>query len=109
MEGRVISDLSAAIDGPVHVTSDAATTERILDLVPMVPTPTWGRDELKADGMWNSNSVISWILESAHISAAAGEPPRNGTAPGWHAGLVVAKRQPPTSPGRNSCGGQHRS
>ena len=68
-----------------------------------------GRDELKADGMWNSNSVISWILESAHISEAAGAPPRNGTAPGWNAGLVVAQRQPPTGAGRNSSVGQDRS
>ena len=104
-KGGVIPDLSAAIDGPVRVTNDAAT-QRILDLVPLVPTPTWGRDELNADGMWNSNSVISWVLESAHISEAAGAPPRNGTAPGWNAGLVVAQRQPPTDPGRNSCGGQ---
>ena len=96
-KGGVIPDLSAAIDGPVRVTNDAATTQRILELVPLVPTPTWGRDELNADGMWNSNSVISWVLESAHISEAAGAPPRNGTAPGWNAGLVVAQRQPLTS------------
>ena len=32
-KGGVIPDLSAAIDGPVRVTNDAATTQRILDLV----------------------------------------------------------------------------
>ena len=62
----------------------------------------WGRDELKAGGMWNSNSVISCVLESAHISEAAGAHPRNGSAPGWNVGLVVAQRQPLTGPGCNS-------
>ena len=94
----VIPDLAAAIDGPIRVTKDAATTQQIIDLVPQVPTPTWGRDELNTDSMWNSNSVVSWLLASAHISESAGEPPRNGTAPGWNAGLVVAKRLPPTNP-----------
>ena len=88
----VIPDLAAAIDGPVRVTNDPATTQRILDLVPRVPTPTWGRDELKAGGMWNSNSVIAWVLASAGIDDAAGVPPMLGTAPGWEAGLAVARR-----------------
>ena len=30
---------------------------RLLDLVATVPTPVWGRDELDAGEMWNSNSV----------------------------------------------------
>ena len=27
-----------------------------------VPTPVWGRDELRAGEMWNSNSLVSWLI-----------------------------------------------
>ncbi|MEO8695940.1 MAG: hypothetical protein ABI658_20635 [Acidimicrobiales bacterium] len=64
--------------------------QRLLDLVPMVPTPVWGRDELDAGEMWNSNSVTSWILSRAGIDTANLAPPDGGRAPGWNAGLVVA-------------------
>ena len=97
-QGGVIPDLATAIDGPIRVTNDAAITQLILDLVPRVPTPTWGRDELNTDSMWNSNSVTSWLLAKAHISEAAGNAPRNGVAPGWNAGLVVAQRPPSNRP-----------
>lgn len=91
-DGGVIPDLSEAVGGPIRVTRDAATTQHVLDLVPLVPTPTWGRDELKAGGMWNSNSVTSWLLASAGIDDAAGVLPKLGSAPGWAAGLAVARR-----------------
>jgi hypothetical protein len=42
--------------------------------------------------MWNSNSVISWMLSHAQLVDAAGAPPDNGRAPGWDAGLTVASR-----------------
>lgn len=63
---------------------------RLLDVVPSVPTPVWGRDELRAGEMWNSNSVTSWILQRAGIDTAALGPPPGGRAPGWDAGLAVA-------------------
>lgn len=97
-DGGLIPDLAAAVGGPVRVTSDGATAQRVLELVPLVPTPTWGRDELKAGGMWNSNSVISWLLAGAGIDDAAGEPPMLGSAPGWDAGLAVARRPHCTNP-----------
>ena len=34
----------------------------MLELAPYVPTPVWGRDELRAGEMWNSNSLISWLI-----------------------------------------------
>ena len=43
--------------------------QRVLDLAPSVPTPVWGRDELRTGEMWNSNSVISWLLARAGIAA----------------------------------------
>jgi hypothetical protein len=62
-------------------------------LVPSLPTPVWGRDELAAGEMWNSNSVISWLIASSGLSAESIQPPDRGRAPGWNAGLVVASRQ----------------
>jgi len=71
---------------------DPATARRLLDLVPSVPTPVWGRDELNAGEMWNSNSVTSWILHQSGIDTSQLAPPNGGRAPGWNAGLVVAAR-----------------
>lgn len=88
----VIPDLPYAVDSPVRVADCATIARQVLDLVPLVPTPVWGRDELQAGEMWNSNSVTSWLLASAGVDSAAGEPPRAGRAPGWHAGVVVARR-----------------
>ncbi|HYN32791.1 MAG TPA: hypothetical protein VES40_09205 [Ilumatobacteraceae bacterium] len=67
-----------------------ADAQRLLDLVPSVPTPVWGRDALDAGEMWNSNSVTSWILRRSGIDTANVAPPEGGRAPGWNAGLVVA-------------------
>jgi hypothetical protein len=57
-----------------------------------VPTPVWGRDELDAGEMWNSNSLISWLIARNGLDAEAIKPPVGGRAPGWDAGLVVARR-----------------
>ncbi|MEX0985488.1 MAG: hypothetical protein WD096_10635 [Actinomycetota bacterium] len=88
----VIPDAGAAIASPVRVTDERDRAHRILDLVPSVPTPVWGRDELRAGEMWNSNSVISWLLDRAGIETDDIQPPPNGRAPGWSSGLVVARR-----------------
>jgi hypothetical protein len=64
----------------------------VLELVPSVPTPTWGRDELRTGEMWNSNSLVSWLLARAGLEADPLSPPSDGRAPGWEAGLVVARR-----------------
>ncbi len=71
---------------------DPSDAQRLLALVPSVPTPVWGRDELDAGEMWNSNSVTSWILHQAAIDTTQLAPPNGGRAPGWRAGLVVAAR-----------------
>jgi hypothetical protein len=89
--GGVIPDLAQAVGSPVRVTDDAALAQRVLDLVPLVPTPTWGRDELRAGDMWNSNSVVAWLLARAGLESAAGRPPPGGRAPGWDAGIVAAR------------------
>ena len=69
-----------------------ADAQRLLDLVPEVPTPVWDRDELDAGEMWNSNSVTSWILRRSGVDTTQLTPPKGGRAPGWDAGVVVAAR-----------------
>jgi len=88
-----IPDLHHAVSSPVRVATDDVRAQRILDLAPTVPTPVWGRDELRTGEMWNSNSLISWLLERAGVETARLRPPSGGRAPGWNAGLVVARRQ----------------
>jgi hypothetical protein len=90
--GGVIPDLAFARGGPRRVAGDPAAAHRVLDAVAAAPTPVWGRDELGAGEMWNSNSLISWALEAAGVAAGAIRAPAGGRAPGWDAGLVVARR-----------------
>jgi hypothetical protein len=90
--GGRIPDLEWAVSGPVRVSSDPAATERLLEAAPSVPTPVWGRDELRTGDMWNSNSVVSWLLERAGLDASRLHPPSAGRAPGWDAGVIVARR-----------------
>ena len=87
--GGSIPDASEAVESPVRVTTDPECAQRILDLVPFVPTSVWGRDELDTGDMWNSNSVISWLLVRARAETDGIHPPSGGRAPGWDAGLVV--------------------
>ncbi len=89
-----IPDLAFAIASPVVLTEDRGEIRDVLELVADVPTPVWGRDELGAGEMWNSNSVVAWILTRAGLARRAGAVPGHGRAPGWDAGVAVANRQP---------------
>jgi hypothetical protein len=88
----VIADVAEAVESPRLLTNDPVCAQRVLDLAPAVPALVWGRDELGTGEMWNSNSLISWLLESSGIDTEAIHPPAGGRAPGWGAGLVVARR-----------------
>ena len=90
--GGSIPDLVEAVGEPRRLTSDPQVARRLLDIVPAVPRPVWGRDELNAGEMWNSNSVIAWLIASAGLPTDPLRPPPNGRAPGWYAGLEVARR-----------------
>jgi hypothetical protein len=92
--GGTIPDLGFAVGGPVRLTDDPAAVRAVLDVVASVPTPVWGRDELHAGEMWNSNSVVAWALARTGLEPAAGRPPGGGRAPGWDAGVAVARRSP---------------
>lgn len=98
----VIPDVGEAVDSPQRLTDDPLAAQRVLELVPDVPTPVWGRDELQAGEMWNSNSLISWLIVRSGLGVEAVRPPAGGRAPGWRAGVVVARRQetPPEAAGR---------
>ena len=89
----VIPDIDEAVDGPRRLSADPECARRLLELVPRVPTPVWGRDELGAGEMWNSNSTISWLLARSGLDVEAIQPPMGGRAPGWQAGIVIARRQ----------------
>jgi hypothetical protein len=89
----VIPDIAEAVASPQLVSDDPSQAQRLLDLVPEVPTAVWGRDELDTGEMWNSNSLTSWLLERSGVDTDTIQPPLGGRAPGWDAGLVVARRQ----------------
>ena len=94
--GGAIPDAAEAVASPQRLSEDLVPARRLLGLVPSFPTVTWGRDELRTGDMWNSNSLISWLLaRSGHRDDAVQLPP-HGRAPGWSAGLVVAGREVPT-------------
>lgn len=89
----LIPDLCEAIESPHRLSEDPGCAHRLLELVPEVPTPVWGRDELGAGEMWNSNSTISWLITRSGLDVESIRLPRGGRAPGWHAGVVIARRE----------------
>ncbi|MDX6688231.1 MAG: hypothetical protein QOF86_4359 [Baekduia sp.] len=90
--GGSIPDLGSAIGAPHRLTSDPRVARRLVDEVATVPTPVWGRDELRAGEMWNSNSVVAWLIATAGLATKQLGPPAGGRAPGWASGLAVAAR-----------------
>lgn len=87
-----IPDLGYAVASPVVITTDVAVAQRVFHVLPRVPTPVWGRDEFRTGDMWSCNSVISWTLARAGVDVDAVPLPPRASAPGWEAGLVVARR-----------------
>lgn len=90
--GGEIPDREWAVGGARRVSGDPAVARRVLDLALRVPPLVWGRDELCARDMWNSNSIVAWLLAHAGVDAGAITPPSGGRAPGWRAGLTAAGR-----------------
>jgi len=97
-QGGTIPDLASAVGSPVPLTSDPALVMQALAAVQSVPTAIWGRDQLRAGEMWNSNSVVAWVLTQVGLIDRAGQPPRHGRAPGWDAGVSVGRRGLQDSP-----------
>jgi hypothetical protein len=95
--GGHIPDVAEAVDSPRRLAGEVDTARRVLEAARQIPTPVWGRDELGTGEMWNSNSVIAWVIARSGIDADSVQPPAGGRAPGWQAGLVVARRADPPS------------
>jgi hypothetical protein len=90
--GGSIPDLGEAVGGARRLTSDPRVAGRLLGLMATVPTPVWGRDELETGEMWNSNSMVAWLIATTGLPTDQLRPPPRGRAPGWDAGLEVARR-----------------
>ncbi|MFW0795808.1 hypothetical protein AAFP30_18500 [Gordonia sp. CPCC 205515] len=87
--GGTIPDLDfALVSSPIP--SDPDRIRRLLDLTRSVPAHTWGRDEIGAHDMWNSNSVIAWLLTRSGHDTTLIAPPDGCRAPGWTAGSWAA-------------------
>jgi hypothetical protein len=71
-----IPDIAEAVESPRRLSDDLDCARR-----------------LRAGEMWNSNSLVSWLIASSGLDVESIALPRGGRAPGWRAGIVVARRQ----------------
>lgn len=88
----VIADADEAVEVQL-LRGDEDRARQVLDLVATVPQMVWGRDELGVGEMWNSNSVISYLLARVGVHAESLRPRAGGRAPGWEAGILAARSQ----------------
>lgn len=86
-----IDDIAYAVESPQRLSADREHAAGLLGSVPAFPTATWGLDEFGTGEMWNSNSLVSWLLVVSGHDLDGIRPPAGGRAPGWHAGLVRAR------------------
>lgn len=84
----VIPDILDAVASPQRLSEDEELARRVLDLAPTVPPHVWGRDELGTGEMWNSNSVVAWLLARSGLPVETISPPLGGRAPGWRVGIT---------------------
>ena len=96
--GGDIPDVVEAVDSPVCTTGNREQVAAVLEALHDVPALTWGRDELGTGEMWNSNSVVAYVLARAGHDMELVRPPAGGRAPGWCAGLRLADPEMPTGP-----------
>ena len=94
-EGGRIPDQRFEVGPPVRLSESFEVADRVIELTGKVPMLVWGRDELRFGEMWNSNSVIAWLLAGAGIDLDGVEPPSGGRAPGWSAGIEACRIAPP--------------
>jgi hypothetical protein len=89
----VIPDVAEAVDSPCRLSDDPDSALRLLDLVPQVPTPVWGREEMQLGELRKSTSLLSWLIARSGLDVETVKRPIGGRAPGWDAGVVLARRQ----------------
>ena len=90
----ILPDADEAVGGPQMVSNSLDEASRLLEAADSVPALIWGRDQLDTGDMWNSNSVISWLLVRSGVPIETVSPPEGGRAPGWDAGIAIASRNP---------------
>lgn len=95
-EGGELPDRAYAVDSPVSMLLPPTTAHSLIAAVGAVPPLTWGAQQPRTGDMWNSNSLISWLLTTSGVDATRYAPPVAGRAPGWVAGIAVAKAAAPT-------------
>ncbi|ORL16048.1 hypothetical protein A6I85_00385 [Prescottella equi] len=88
----LIPDEADAVCSPLRLTTDPVTCRQVLRGLVSVPRYTWGRDSVGVGDMWNSNSVVSWVLSRSGVDLSAVRPPRCGRVPGWQAGIAAASQ-----------------
>lgn len=98
-----IPDVAEAVDSPQHMTADASSAYRLLELLPALPTPVWGRDELETGDV--EFQLGGGVAAGRQWRRSAGDPPDGGSAPGWAAGLAVAQQPPPRRRARRAAHG----
>ena len=86
----LLPDADQAAEGPQLVIGETDRARDLLDVVGSVPPLVWGREVTESGDMWNSNSVVSWLLAKAGADMSRITPPPGGRAPGWDVGVAVA-------------------
>jgi hypothetical protein len=86
-----LPDRRYAVESPVTIPLTSGTARDLLENLARVPSLTWGRRVPPGRDMWNSNSLISWLLTSVGVDATLFVPPTHGRAPGWDAGIAQAR------------------
>ena len=72
-----------AVASPQLLSGDPMVAHRLLELVHSLPSRCGGRDELRTGEMWNSNSVIAWLLARSGLPTDAIRPlPEDGRQAG---------------------------
>lgn len=95
----ILLDAEPEVIGPQRLSNDPDQATRLLQWTTLLPRLVWGRDQLRTGEMWNSNSVISWLLAKSGLPVEEIPSPPGIRAPGWDAGIAVARRSPETARG----------
>ena len=88
----ILLDAEPGVIGPQRLSDDPDQAKRLLEWTDCIPGLVWGRDQLGLGEMWNSNSVVSWLLAKAGLPVETIEAPTGARAPGWDAGIVGARQ-----------------
>ena len=88
--GGVIPDQRWASGGPTMLADEPRVARALVGQIRDVPSRTWGRTVGSTGDMWNSNSLVSWLIATVGLDPSGVVPPDGGRAPGWQAGLAIA-------------------